>query len=82
MVKFQFLAQFPVEHLAHSLLSSLILFLCKFAAFADYVIDWLIIIIIIIIIWYICPLHVFWTFTSFSGDLTTKFPLSFSCFLL
>ena len=28
MVKFQFLAQFPVDYLAHSIMSSLILFLC------------------------------------------------------
>ena len=36
--KLQFLAQFPVDHLAHPVVSSFIL-LCKFAALAFYVID-------------------------------------------
>ena len=35
--KFEFLAQFPVEHLAH--MSSLILFLRLFTAFTSYVMD-------------------------------------------
>ena len=39
MVRFKFLAQFPVDHLAHPIVSSLILFLCQFAAFVYYVID-------------------------------------------
>ena len=39
MVKFQFLAHFPVDHLAHPVVSSLVLLLCQFAAFAYYVID-------------------------------------------
>ena len=39
MVKFKFLVQFLVDHLAHPVVSSLILFLWKFAAFAYYVID-------------------------------------------
>ena len=39
MVKLQFFAQFPVDHPAHLLVSSLVLFLCKFAAFAYHVID-------------------------------------------
>ena len=38
MVKFQFLAQFPVDHLAHPVVSSLLRFPCSFAAFS-YVID-------------------------------------------
>ena len=38
MDKFQFLAQFPMDHLAHPVVSSLILFLYLFAAFA-YVIN-------------------------------------------
>ena len=38
MVKFQFLAQFPVDHLAYPVVSRLILILCEFTAFA-YVID-------------------------------------------
>ena len=39
MVKFKFLAHFPVDHLAHPVMSSLVLLLCQFAAFAYYVID-------------------------------------------
>ena len=39
MVKFKLLAQFPVDHHAYPVVSSLIFFLCKFAAFAYYVID-------------------------------------------
>ena len=39
MVKFQFLAQFPVDYLPHLVVSSLMLFLCEFTAFAYYVID-------------------------------------------
>ena len=39
MVKFKFLAHFPVDHLAHPLVSSLVLLLCQFAASAYYVID-------------------------------------------
>ena len=39
MVKFQFLAHFPVDHFAWPVVSSLIPFLCELAAFADYVID-------------------------------------------
>ena len=39
IVKIQFFAKFPVDHLAHPVMSSLILFQCKFAAFAYYVID-------------------------------------------
>ena len=35
----QFLVQFPVDHLAHPVVSNLIRFLCQFAAFAYYVID-------------------------------------------
>ena len=38
MVEFQFLAQFPLDHLAHPFVSNFILFLCQFAVFA-YVID-------------------------------------------
>ena len=34
MVKFKFLAQFPLNHLSYPVVSSLILFLCQFAAFA------------------------------------------------
>ena len=37
--KFKFLAQFVLDHFAHLVVSSLILFLCKFAAFTYYVID-------------------------------------------
>ena len=39
MVKFKFLAHFPVDHLAHPVVSSLVLLLSQFAAFAYYVID-------------------------------------------
>ena len=39
MVKFKFLAHLPVDHLAHPVVSSLILLLCQFAAFAYYVVD-------------------------------------------
>ena len=39
MVKFKFLAHFPVDQLAHPVMSSLVLLLCQFAAFAYYVID-------------------------------------------
>ena len=38
-VNFRFLAHFPVEHLAHPVVFSLVLFQCKFAAFGYYVID-------------------------------------------
>ena len=31
MVKFKFLAHFPVDHLAHLVMSSLVLLLCQFA---------------------------------------------------
>ena len=39
MVKFKFLAHFPVDNLAHPVVSNLVLLLCQFAAFAYYVID-------------------------------------------
>ena len=39
MVKFKFLANFPVDHLAHPVVSSLVLLLFQFAAFAYYVVD-------------------------------------------
>ena len=39
MVKFQFLAQFQVDYRAYPVTSSLILFLCLFAAFTYYMID-------------------------------------------
>ena len=39
MVKFKLLAHFPVDHLAHPVVSSLVLLLCQFAAFAYYVND-------------------------------------------
>ena len=39
MVKFKFLAHLPVDHLAHPVVSSLVLLLCQFAAFAYYVND-------------------------------------------
>ena len=39
MVKFKFLAHFLVNHLAHPVVSSLVLLLCQFAASAYYVID-------------------------------------------
>ena len=39
MVKFEILAHYPVNHLAHPVVSSLELLLCQFAAFAYYVID-------------------------------------------
>ena len=39
MVKFKLLAQFSLDHLAHPLMSSLIISLCKFTAVAYYVID-------------------------------------------
>ena len=39
MFKFQFLAQFPVDNLAHPVVSSLIFFLRWFVAFTTYVID-------------------------------------------
>ena len=39
MAKFKFLAHFPVDHLAHPVVSCLILLLCSFVAFAYYVID-------------------------------------------
>ena len=39
MGKFKLLAQFPVDHLAYPVVSSLILSLHKFTAFAYYVID-------------------------------------------
>ena len=42
MVKFKFLAHFPVDHIAHPIVSSLVLLLCQFAAFAYYVTDGLI----------------------------------------
>ena len=45
MVKFKFLAHFPVDYLAHPVVSSLVHLLCQFAAFADYVIDGFIIVI-------------------------------------
>ena len=38
MVKFKFLEHFPVDHLANPVVSSFVLLLCQFAAFA-YVID-------------------------------------------
>ena len=37
--QFQFLAQFPVDHLNHLVVSSLKLILCKFSGFTYYVID-------------------------------------------
>ena len=39
MVKFQFLAHFPVDHLGHPVVSRLKLFQCYFAAFAYYAIN-------------------------------------------
>ena len=39
MVKFKFLAHFPVDHLTNPVMSSLVLLLCQFAASAYYVID-------------------------------------------
>ena len=39
MVKFKFLAHFPVDHIAYPIVSSLLLRLCQFAAFAYDVID-------------------------------------------
>ena len=39
MVKFKFLAHFPMDPVAHPVVSSLVLLLCQFAAFAYYVID-------------------------------------------
>ena len=39
MVKFKCLAQLPVDHLAHPVISSFIILLCQFAAFAYLVID-------------------------------------------
>ena len=39
MVKFKCLAHFPVDHLAHPAVSSFVLLLCQFAAFACYMID-------------------------------------------
>ena len=39
MVKFEFLAHFPVDHLADPVVFRLLLFPCKFAAFTYYVID-------------------------------------------
>ena len=39
MAKFEFLAHFSVDHLAHPVVSSLVLLLCQFAAFTYYVID-------------------------------------------
>ena len=39
MIKFKFLAQFPVDHLAHSVVVSFIPFLFSFVAFACYEID-------------------------------------------
>ena len=39
MVKFKFLAHFPVDHIADPVSSRLVLLLCQFAAFAYYVID-------------------------------------------
>ena len=47
IVKFKFLALFPVDHLAHIVLSTFILFLHQFAAFAYYVNDRFISIIIL-----------------------------------
>ena len=38
MVKYKFLARFPVDHLAHPVMSSLVLLPCQFGAFAYYVI--------------------------------------------
>ena len=58
MVKFKFLAHFPVYHLAHPVVSSLVLLLRQFAAFAYHMIDGIIIIIIIIIIPFLRVLHV------------------------
>ena len=40
MVKFKFLPHLPVDHLAHPVVSSPILLLCQFGAFAYYVIDY------------------------------------------
>ena len=39
MVKFHFLAQFPVDHFSHPVVSSLDLLFCQFAIFAYYVIN-------------------------------------------
>ncbi len=39
MVKFKLLAQFPVDHLTHPVVSSRVLLLCQFSAFAYYAID-------------------------------------------
>ena len=39
MVKSQSLAQIPVNYLTHSIVTSLVLLLCKFAAFAYYVVN-------------------------------------------
>ena len=39
MVKFQFLEQFPVDHLSHPVVSNLVLFSCYLAAFDCYAID-------------------------------------------
>ena len=39
MVKYKFLEHFPLDHLAHPIVSSLVILLCQFAAFAYYVID-------------------------------------------
>ena len=49
-VKLKFLAHFPVDHLAHPIVSSLVLLLCQFAAFVYYVSDRFVSVIIIIII--------------------------------
>ena len=45
MLKFQFPVQFPVDHLCHPVVSSLVFFLYEFAGFAYYVIDYFVSII-------------------------------------
>ena len=48
VVKFQLIAQFPVSYLLHAVVFSLILLLCKFAAFTFYVILLLLLLLYIV----------------------------------
>ena len=70
LVKYQYLAQFPVNHLSHSVEPALALFLCQFAVFTYHVIN--------------CPISVITKFTlaiiNFSLDIFGPYDIIFSYF--
>ena len=62
MVKFRCLAHFPVDHLAHLVVSSLVLLLCQFAVFAYYVIDGFISVTTVYIYYYYYYYYYYYSF--------------------